>query len=191
MNRISKYSWGAEGITASGLESLSGLFVDDVALLASSNEDVQLTLEEFAAEFEVFGWGISTSRSEAMVLRWKRVECKISVGDEFRPQVPEFKYIRGLLKKLTVGLILHLQCCRCFTGLLSVYILALHGHDLQVATQRIPLSAQKRCTYCRSQLTWTPPRWGILGVSNLEEAAELGHTWEVSCVSLSFHRSSR
>lgn len=112
MNIISKCSRGAEGITASGLESSSGLFVDDVALLASSNGDVQLTLEEFAAEFEVFGSGISTCRSEAMVLRWKRVECKISVGDEFRPQVPEFKYIRGLLKKLTVGLVLPRQCCR-------------------------------------------------------------------------------
>lgn len=139
MNIISKCSRGAEGITASGLDSSSGLFVDDVALLASSNGDVQLTLEEFAAEFEVFGSGISTCRSEAMVLRWKRVECKISVGDEFRPQVPEFKYIRGLLKKLTVGLVLPRQCCRRFTGLLSVYILALHGQDLQVATQRIPL----------------------------------------------------
>lgn len=120
MNIISKCSRGAEGITASGLESSSGLFVDDVALLASSNGDVQLTLEEFAAEFEVFGSGISTCRSEAMVLRWKRVECKISVGDEFRPQVPEFKYIRGLLKKLTVGLVLPRQCCRRFTGLLQL-----------------------------------------------------------------------
>lgn len=139
MDRISKCSRGAEGITASGLQGSSGLFAHDVALLASSNDDVQLTLEEFAAEFEVVGCRISTSRSEAMVLRWKRVECKISVGNEFCSQGPEFKYIRGLLKKLTVELILHLQCCRRFTGLLSVYILALHGQDLQVATKRIPL----------------------------------------------------
>lgn len=108
MDRISKCSRGTEGITASGLESSSGLFADDVALLASSNGDVQLALTQFAAEFEVVGWGISTSRSEAMDHRWKRVECKISVGNEFRPQVPEFKYIRGLLKKFTVGLVLHL-----------------------------------------------------------------------------------
>lgn len=56
MNIISKCSRGAEGITASGLESSSGLFVDDVALLASSNGDVQLTLEAAArsgAPFEL------------------------------------------------------------------------------------------------------------------------------------------
>lgn len=34
---------------------------------------------------------ISTSKSEVMVLSWKRVECR--VGEELLPQVDKFKYL--------------------------------------------------------------------------------------------------
>ncbi|XP_051775984.1 uncharacterized protein LOC127526050 [Erpetoichthys calabaricus] len=37
--------------------------------------------------------GISTSKSETMVLSWKRVECPLRVGSEILPQVEEFKYL--------------------------------------------------------------------------------------------------
>ena len=40
---------------------------------------------------------ISTSKSEAMVLSWKRVDCPLQVGGESLPQVEEFKYLRVLL----------------------------------------------------------------------------------------------
>ncbi|KAL1263714.1 hypothetical protein QQF64_006453, partial [Cirrhinus molitorella] len=39
---------------------------------------------------------ISTSKSEAMVLDWKKVACPLQVGGEFLPQVEEFKYLRVL-----------------------------------------------------------------------------------------------
>ncbi len=43
------------------------LFVDDVVLLASSNNDLQLTLGQFAAECVAAVMGISTSKCETIV----------------------------------------------------------------------------------------------------------------------------
>ncbi|TWW73694.1 hypothetical protein D4764_15G0010900 [Takifugu flavidus] len=39
---------------------------------------------------------ISTSKSEAMVLNRKKVECFLRVKEEILPQVEEFKYLRVL-----------------------------------------------------------------------------------------------
>ena len=41
---------------------------------------------------------ISTSKSEAMVLNWKKVACSLWVGGELLPQVEEFKYLGVLFK---------------------------------------------------------------------------------------------
>ncbi|MEQ2281231.1 hypothetical protein AMECASPLE_028271 [Ameca splendens] len=35
----------------------------------------------------------SRSKSEAMLLEWKRVACPLQAGGEFLPQVEEFKYL--------------------------------------------------------------------------------------------------
>ncbi|KAI3357210.1 hypothetical protein L3Q82_015673 [Scortum barcoo] len=59
---------GPEGVQFGNQRISSLLFADDVVLLASSNQDLQHVLERFAAECEVAGMGISTSKSEAMVL---------------------------------------------------------------------------------------------------------------------------
>ncbi|XP_065327683.1 scavenger receptor cysteine-rich type 1 protein M130-like [Pelmatolapia mariae] len=56
----------------------------DVVLLASSGDGPQLSLERFAAKCEVVGMRISTSKSEAMVLSRKRVECTLWVRDEVK-----------------------------------------------------------------------------------------------------------
>ena len=37
--------------------------------------------------------GISTSKSETMVLSWKMVECPLRVGNEILPRVEEFQYL--------------------------------------------------------------------------------------------------
>ena len=73
------------------------LFADDVVLLASSSEDLQLLPDWFTAECEAVG-RISNSKSQTMVLR-KRVGCPLWVGSEVLPQVEEFKYVRVLLKR--------------------------------------------------------------------------------------------
>ncbi|TWW55951.1 hypothetical protein D4764_09G0010010 [Takifugu flavidus] len=70
--------------------------VDDVVLLASSARDLQLSLDRFAAACEAAGMKISTSKSEAMVLNRKKVECLLRVKEEILPQVEEFKYLRVL-----------------------------------------------------------------------------------------------
>ncbi|KAK0135351.1 putative uncharacterized transposon-derived protein F52C9.6 [Merluccius polli] len=77
MDRISRHSQGVEGVRFGDLRIGSLLFADDVVLLASSDRDLQLSLDRFAAECEAVGMRISTLR----------------VGDEILPQVEEFKYL--------------------------------------------------------------------------------------------------
>ncbi|TWW53923.1 hypothetical protein D4764_0157230 [Takifugu flavidus] len=72
------------------LRIASLLFADDVVLLASSARDLQLSLDRFAAACEAAGMRISTSKSEAMVLDRKKVECLLRVKEEILPQVEEF-----------------------------------------------------------------------------------------------------
>ena len=50
----------------------------------------------FAVKCEVAGMRVSASKSEAMVLSWKRVDCPPQVSGELLPQVEEFKYLRVL-----------------------------------------------------------------------------------------------
>ncbi|TWW81090.1 hypothetical protein D4764_01G0009050 [Takifugu flavidus] len=63
------------------------LFADDVVLLASSARDLQRSPDRFAAACEAAGMKISTSKSEAMVLNRKKMECLLL------PQVEEFNYL--------------------------------------------------------------------------------------------------
>uniref|UniRef100_A0A8C6LTA7 Reverse transcriptase domain-containing protein n=1 Tax=Nothobranchius furzeri TaxID=105023 RepID=A0A8C6LTA7_NOTFU len=93
MDRVSRHSQGVEGICFGGLRIRSLLFADDVVLLASSERDLQLSLERFAVECEAAGMRISSSKSETMVFIRKRVECLLWVRDEVLPQVEEFKYL--------------------------------------------------------------------------------------------------
>lgn len=48
-------------------------FADDVVLFTSSGDDLQLRVEQFAAEGEKAGMRIATLKSEAVVLIKKRV----------------------------------------------------------------------------------------------------------------------
>uniref|UniRef100_A0A8C6KH39 Reverse transcriptase domain-containing protein n=1 Tax=Nothobranchius furzeri TaxID=105023 RepID=A0A8C6KH39_NOTFU len=93
MDRISRCSRGVECVEFVGRRISSLLFADDVVLLASSSSDLQLLLGRFAAECEAAGMRISTSKSETMVLDWKRVACQLWVRREVLPQVEEFKYL--------------------------------------------------------------------------------------------------
>ncbi|MDF4304923.1 reverse transcriptase domain-containing protein, partial [Vibrio parahaemolyticus] len=61
--------------------------------LVPSSSDLQLSLRRFIAECEAAGMRISTSKSEAMVLSRKRVDCPLQVRGEVLPQVEEFKYL--------------------------------------------------------------------------------------------------
>lgn len=72
-----------------GSQAPPWLFANYVVLLASSCTDLQLSLEKMR---------ISPSKTEAMVLCWKRVECSLQVWREVLSQVEEFKYFGGLFK---------------------------------------------------------------------------------------------
>ncbi|KAL4005315.1 hypothetical protein ACER0C_005028 [Sarotherodon galilaeus] len=166
MDRISRRSQVAEGFHFGGLRISSLLFTDDVVLLASSGEGLQLALERFAAECEAAGMRISTSKSEAMVLSRKRVECPLRVGDEFLPQVEEFKYhgvlfasdgrrepeidrrigaatavMRTLHRSIVVKRELSVKAKLSIYR--SIYVPTLtYGHELWVVTERMRLRIQ-------------------------------------------------
>ena len=93
MDRISRRSRGEESVRFGDLRIASLLFADDVVLLATSDRDLQHALGRFAAECEAVGMRVSTSKSEAMVLCRKTVECSLRVGSELLPQAKEFKYL--------------------------------------------------------------------------------------------------
>ena len=82
-DRISMLSPNLEGVHFGDLRIGSLLFADDVVLLASSARDLQMSLDWFTAECEVGGMRISTSKSEAMVLRLKKLDCLPLVVKEF------------------------------------------------------------------------------------------------------------
>ncbi|KAK3539792.1 hypothetical protein QTP70_013228 [Hemibagrus guttatus] len=91
MDRISKRSQGLEGVRFGDHRISSLIFADDVVLLAPSSLDLQHALGRFSAECEAAGMGVSTSKSEAMVLDQKKVACTLQFGGEVLPQVEEFK----------------------------------------------------------------------------------------------------
>ena len=74
MDGILRCCHGEEGAWFGNLRIASLLFVDDVVLLASSGHDLQ-----FTAECEAVGMKVSSSRSQAMDLNWKKVECSLWV----------------------------------------------------------------------------------------------------------------
>ncbi|TWW71602.1 hypothetical protein D4764_16G0000990, partial [Takifugu flavidus] len=65
-------------------QSLVRIAGNDVVLLASSARDLQRSLDRFAAACKAAGMKISTSKSEAMVLNRKKVECLLRVKEEFK-----------------------------------------------------------------------------------------------------------
>ncbi|CAN9506880.1 unnamed protein product [Ophioblennius macclurei] len=175
MDRISRRSRGEEGVEFGGQGISSLLFGDDVVLLASSSRDLQLSLGWFAAESEAAGMQISTSKSEAMVLSRKRVDCLLHVGEEVLPQVEEFKYLgilftsegrmeqevdrrigaastvmrtlnRSAVMKKELSRKAKLSICR------SIYVPTLtYGHELWVMTERMRsrVQAAKMSFLCR------------------------------------------
>ena len=93
MNRISGRTQGAEEVWFGNFRTGSLLFADDMVLLAPSICDLQLSLDRFAAKCKVAGMKISTSKSEAVVLKRRKVDCLLQVGEEILLQVEEFKYL--------------------------------------------------------------------------------------------------
>ena len=67
------------GLETSGLR----LFADDAVLLASSDLDLQHALGRFADECDVVGMRVSTSKSEAMLLCQKTVNCPLRVAESY------------------------------------------------------------------------------------------------------------
>lgn len=52
-----------------------------------SERDLQHTFDWFAAKYEAAGMRVNTSKSEAMVLCRKAVDCSLELGSELPPKV--------------------------------------------------------------------------------------------------------
>ncbi|KAL7878925.1 hypothetical protein AOLI_G00098990 [Acnodon oligacanthus] len=81
--------YGVLGLLLRAIRSLYSR--NDVVLLVESHGCLQRSLERFAAECEAVGMRISTSKSESMVLAWKRMACPLQVREKDLPYVEEFK----------------------------------------------------------------------------------------------------
>ncbi|KAK3525741.1 hypothetical protein QTP70_007388 [Hemibagrus guttatus] len=134
----------------------------DVVLLASSGLDLQHALGRFAAECEAAGMRVSTFKSEAMVLDWKKVACTLQVGGEVLPQVEEFKYLgvlftsegrmdreidrrigaaAAVMQSMYWSVVVKKELSRKAKLLIyqSIYVPTLtYGHELWVMTERMP-----------------------------------------------------
>ncbi len=93
MDRTSRHNPDSENIWYGGLRIVSLLFADDVVLLALSDPDFHCTLGWFVARSKAAGTRVSSSRSEAIVLCWKVVDCSFQFLSESLPQVKDFKYL--------------------------------------------------------------------------------------------------
>ena len=96
MDRIEKRSRGPECVKIGDVEVSRLLFADDLVILASNQDDLQRALERFAAECEVDGMRVSTSKTEVMVLSRQPENCTLHVDGVQLRQVEEFKYL-GIL----------------------------------------------------------------------------------------------
>ena len=93
MDRIVRRSRGRESVRIGNAVLGKLLFADDLALLTSSQADLQSALERFAAECEANGMRISTGKTEVMVLSRRHTECTLYVNGVQLRQVEEFKYL--------------------------------------------------------------------------------------------------
>ncbi|KAK3568242.1 hypothetical protein QTP86_002009 [Hemibagrus guttatus] len=133
----------------------------DVVLLAPSSLDLQHALGRFAAECEAAGMRVITSKSEAMVLDWKKVACTLQVGGEVLPQVEQFKYLgvlftsegrmdREIDRRIGAAAAVMRSMYRCvvvkkelsrnakLSIYQSIYVPTLtYGHELWVMTERV------------------------------------------------------
>ncbi len=142
MDRISR----KESVQFGDLRIVSLLFADDVVLLASSHCDLQHAVGQFAAECEVVGMKVSTSKSEAMVLCQKKVDCSLWVGSELLPQV-EREINRRISAASAVMRTLHqtvvvreLSRKAKLSIYQSIYVTALtYVHELWVVIERMRL----------------------------------------------------
>ncbi|TWW59969.1 hypothetical protein D4764_05G0000590 [Takifugu flavidus] len=141
------------------------LFADDVVLLASSARDLQLSLDRFAAACEAAGMRISTSKSEAMVLDRKKVECLLRVKEEILPQVEEYLGVlftsegrmereidrRSVVVKRELSRKAKLSIYR------SIFVPTLtYGHELWVMTKRQDHGDRVRSSAIREELGVEP-----------------------------------
>lgn len=89
------------------------LFFADDMVFASSACDLQHALGQFAAECEAPGMKVSTSKSEATVVFWKKVDCTLQIQEKMLSQNCHLWKMYG---KAFVSLCLDLIDLSCWKG---------------------------------------------------------------------------
>ena len=93
MDRIARRSLG--GVVAQvGTVALSHLlFADDLAVFASSSDDLQRALDRFGAECGVASMKVNAAKTEVLVVSREPVQCALHVSGAQLKQVERFKYL--------------------------------------------------------------------------------------------------
>lgn len=89
------------GIDMNGLNIKCLLYADDQVILASSAEELQLTITRMNRDFESKGMRINASKTKVMVFdRDENItECNIMIGEEHVEQVNEFVYLGSMFTR--------------------------------------------------------------------------------------------
>ncbi|VDP01790.1 unnamed protein product [Soboliphyme baturini] len=84
---------GDEGIGIGDVKSRRLLFADDLVLLASSETDLQCSLERFAAECDVIGMRVNASKPKNLALSLSPTRCSLQMNGEAVELKGKFKYL--------------------------------------------------------------------------------------------------
>jgi exonuclease III len=93
MDRIARRSLGQESVTIGSVNASHLLFADDLAILASSQSELQCALDRFALECEAASMRINTAKTETLVISRNPRECTLQVSGVPLQQVEKFKYL--------------------------------------------------------------------------------------------------
>jgi len=93
MDRIARRSLGQESVTIGNVSLSHLLFADDLAILTSSQADLQCALDRFSLECEAASMRINTAKTETLVISRYLDQCTLNINGIPLKQVEKFRYL--------------------------------------------------------------------------------------------------
>ena len=93
MDRIVMRCQRGEGFQLGAFNASRLLFVDDLALLAASQGELQRALDQLSAECEVDDMRVSPTKTVVMVVSREETDCIVHLNGTQLKQVTEFAYL--------------------------------------------------------------------------------------------------
>jgi exonuclease III len=93
MDRIARRSLGQESVRIGSVSVSHLLFADDLAILASSQSDLQRSLDRFSLECEAASMRVNTAKTETLVISRNPGQCNLHINGVPLKQVEKFRYL--------------------------------------------------------------------------------------------------